>query len=143
MELKNRLEKNNIQIEDVPKGGSTLRTRWEDRFAGNLKKAEKQKIFLTGTTRSNGFLWHLFSYGMKDCLEGIDADEAFDNERKYSCYVFWQDTDEAYLIKDASNLSSLDLQTEYDIYVTDTGFHWTYVRTHETGSLGPYFSRVP
>jgi hypothetical protein len=33
------------------------------------------------------------------------------------------------------------LKEEYDIYVVDREFNWTFVKTHETEWCGPYFSR--
>ncbi|WP_233434072.1 DUF4275 family protein [Geobacillus stearothermophilus] len=47
-------------------------------------------------------------------------------------------------MEDASGLKAADLATEndkIDLYVVDSEFNWTFVMTHESGWLGPYFSR--
>jgi len=40
----------------------------------------------------------------------------------------------------ASGLIASDLDTEFDVYVADKEFNWTYVKTHEE-EYGPYFCR--
>lgn len=70
-----------------------------------------------------------------------EADIAFNKELKQSCYVFYQHSDDALILENASYLNAGDFLNEEDVYVVDKGFNWTYVRTHETGWCGPYFSR--
>ncbi|GAB6155492.1 hypothetical protein JCM17380_42430 [Desulfosporosinus burensis] len=41
-------------------------------------------------------------------------------------------------IFDDMNIFITDFETA-DIYITDKGFNWTFVQTHEDGWLGPYF----
>lgn len=45
------------------------------------------------------------------------------------------------ILEDAAAFDSNDLLEESDVYVVDKEFNWTYVKTHETGWCGPYFSR--
>lgn len=137
MEIPNILKNKKIKITEIPKWGTFLRKQWEDNFANHLSFEEKKDIYLW----NYGFLWHLFSYEKKDCLQGQEAEKAFNNEQKDSCYVFWQHTDYALILENADSLNANDLEDECDIYVVDKEFNWTYVRTHETGLCGPYFSR--
>lgn len=63
------------------------------------------------------------------------------NEPKNACYVFYQHSDYALILENASMFTANDLYNETDIYVVDKEFNWTFVKTHETGWCGPYFSR--
>jgi hypothetical protein len=82
----------------------------------------------------------LFSYEKKNCLKGEKAEAVFNNQLKNSCYVFYQHSDYALFIENASMLNTDDLINEQDIYIAEKGFTWTYIQTHETGWCGPYFS---
>ncbi|ALC91768.1 ATP synthase F1 subunit delta [Bacillus sp. FJAT-18017] len=139
MELLTRLIYKDVEVEEAEDMGNLLRKRWEEQFAGHLSLQEKRSIHLYDKGNSSGFLWHVFSYGKKACLEGRPAEEAFNAVRKYACYVFYQNSDEGLILKNAKRLSADDLKNEYDVYVVDKDFSWTYVKTHETGWLGPYF----
>lgn len=44
------------------------------------------------------------------------------------------------IIENATKLMIDDILEEADIYIVDKEFRWTYVKTHETGYCGPYFS---
>jgi hypothetical protein len=56
---------------------------------------------------------------------------------------FFQHSDFALLLENASTFHTDDLIDEIgtDMYIVDKQFRWTFVLTHETGWLGPYFSR--
>ncbi|MFJ7976644.1 DUF4275 family protein [Peribacillus sp. NPDC096379] len=101
----------------------------------------KKPIYIYDEDGLCGFLWHVFSYEKKKCLKEEQVDIAFNKGQKQSCYVFYQHSDDAYILENASSLTANDFVNEYDVYVVDKGFNWTYVRTHETGWCGPYFSR--
>ena len=77
----------------------------------------------------------------RDCLQGEQADIAFNRESKKFCYVFYQHFDDAFILENASSLNANDFLNEEDVYVVDKEFNWTYVKTHETGWCGPYFSQ--
>lgn len=135
---KKLFENKKIKAIKLPNRGTFLRKQWEDNFAGHLSPEEKEEIYLCDYC---GYLWHLFSYGKKHCLREQEAEKAFDNEPKNSCYIFWQHADYALIVENTDILNHNDLENEYDIYITDKEFNWTYVKTHETGLCGPYFSR--
>ena len=141
MEISQILKNKNIKITEIPKWGTYLRKQWENNFADHLKLEEKKSIYLFNEGGFCGYLWHLFSYEKKACLKEEQAEKAFNDETKNSCYVFYQHNDYALILENASKLQSNDLLNETDVYVVDKEFTWTYVRTHETGGCGPYFSR--
>jgi hypothetical protein len=140
-DLYDRLKAQNIKIIEMPKWGQYLRKKWEAQFAAHLSDEDKESIYLHDTGGSCGYLWHLFSYKKKDCLERDKAEAAFTIQSKNNCYVFYQHLDYALLLEKASMLHIDDLMDEQDIYIVDKGFNWTYIQTHETGYCGPYFSR--
>ncbi|OCA84176.1 hypothetical protein A8F94_15765 [Bacillus sp. FJAT-27225] len=139
MELQRKLIYKDVEVEEAPGMGRMFRKQWEERFAGNLSKREKLSIHLYDKGESSGFLWHIFSYEKQDCLEGKAAEQAFNAVRKYACYVFYQNYEDALILKNAKRFTADDLKNEYDVYVVDKDFTWTYVKTHETGWIGPYF----
>lgn len=133
MDLVSSLRSKKVKVTEIDKWGTFLRRRWEDNFANHLSDKEKKSIYLYD------FLWHIFSYEKKNCLKEEQADIAFNKKLKKSCYVFYQHSDDAFILENASSLNVNDFLNEEDVYVVDKGFNWTYVRTHETGWCGPYF----
>lgn len=140
-DLRSTLKRKSVKVTEIPKWGTYLRRQWEDRFASHLNNEEKKTIYLHDQGRFCGYLWHLFSYEKKDCLQEEKADKAFDEIPKKVCYVFYQHDDDALIIENSSSVKADDFINEKDVYIVDKGFNWTYVRTHETGWCGPYFSR--
>lgn len=141
MELVDKLKSNKMRVVELPNEAASLRKRWKDTFAEHISESEKKAIFLYDSDDASGFLWHIFSYNKRDFVEGERAEEDFNLEPKTSCYVFYQHSDIALLVENASLLNHRDLLDEMDIYVVDKEFTWTYVRTHESGWCGPYFSK--
>lgn len=134
----------NIKYTEVPKWGNYLRGQWEQSFASHMSRQEKMDIYLYDDDGACGYLWHLFSYGKRDCLKCEDADKAFDNMNKNECYIFLQHSDDVLIMENATELTSSDLCDSFDrtdVYVVNKGFNWTYVKTHEIGWCGPYFCR--
>ncbi|MFB6362854.1 DUF4275 family protein [Paenibacillus elgii] len=141
MDLIDLLQSKNVSVRKNPKWGEYLRNQWESHFANHLSHEEKEAIYLHDVDGACGYLWHLFSYEKKDCLTEDEAETAFHNVPKDSCYVFYQRLDYALILENASMINAEDFANETDIYVVDQEFNWTYVKTHETGWCGPYFSR--
>ena len=140
IDLVSALRSKKVKVTEIPKWGTYLRRTWEDHFTGHLNTEEKKSIYL------DDFLWHIFSYEKRECLQEEQADLAFNRVIKKSCYVFYQHSDDAFILENASLITVDDFVHEQDIYeqdiyVVDKEFNWTYVRTHETGLCGPYFSR--
>lgn len=147
MEFTDVLRKKNMRVREFQSWGVYFRKRWEDYFANHLSDEEKEDIFLYGDKYGCGYLWHIFSYEKKKCLEGAEAESAFHNEVKKDCYIFYQHCDDVLLIKDASSLHMDDILCERDdmykgdIYIVDKEFTWTFVKTHEHRWCGPYFTK--
>jgi len=143
MHIIDKLKSKNMSVIKMPKKGNYLRNKWVRNFANHLSEREKEDIYLVDSNGLVGYLWHLFSFNKKDYLEGEKAEQAFNNERKGKCYVFFQHSKYALLLEDASMLHTNDLTVEghTDIYIVDENYNWTFVITHENGWLGPYFSR--
>jgi hypothetical protein len=135
------LKNKQVRVKEAPKWGVYLRKQWENHFANHITHDEKKAIYLYDHDGASGYLWHLFSYEKKDCLKEEQAETAFTNEPKNACYVFYQHSNYALILENASMFSADDLLNEADVYVVDKDFNWTFVRTHETGMCGPYFSR--
>lgn len=135
------LKAKGITVREIPNWGSYLRDEWISHFASHLNAQEKRDIYLKDGRRFCGYLWHVFSYETRAFLEEKEADRAFDEEQKWSCYVFFQDQDDAYLLENSQSLRAEDFPDGEDIYVVNKKFSWTYMKTHENGHLGPYFSR--
>jgi len=140
-DLVTELKKKKIKVIEIPKWGTYLRKKWEDEFVSHLNEAEKKAIYLYDEDGACGYLWHVFSYEKRVRLQEEQADTAFNREHKKSCYVFYQHSDDALILENARALRAEDFEDEEDVYVVDKEFNWTYVRTHETGWCGPYFSR--
>ena len=97
----------------------------------------------------DSFLWHLCSYEKVICLEKEAAIKAFERQKKNQCTIFYQFTNEAFLVQNANNLKVKDLPYDdwdmdhSDIYVMDWENNWTFMITHENGWIGPYFIQRP
>lgn len=135
------LRSKKVKVIEISKWGTYLRKQWEDNFASHLSEKEKKSIFLYDQNGYCGFLWHLFSYEKRGCFKEEQADIQFNKEPKQSCYIFYQHSDDVFIVENVLSLTADDFINEQDVYIVDKGFKWTYVRTHETGWCGPYFSR--
>jgi len=141
LDLVSLLRRKHIKVTEIPKWGTYLRKQWENSFANHLSESEKKSISLYDEDGFCGYLWHIFSYKRRECLHEEEADRALERELKKSCFIFYQHSDEAFIVENAQALTAEDFINEEDIYIVDKEFNWTYVRTHETGWCGPYFSR--
>lgn len=129
-------------IELNPDEISKIKKAWENYFVPIGANSE--------TIHIDCMLWHIFSYEVKECQKGKQAINSFREVLKdkfNNLYIFYQRRDTGYMIDnntrafiyDDLNLFITDFETA-DIYVTDNGFNWTYVQTHEA-LLGPYFCK--
>lgn len=140
MNLYNTLHQNNIRVRLIAGWSPYFHSRWEEAFAGHLTSSEKQEIYLKDDRYYSGYLWHLFSYKKVDHLANNQAIRAFHGQSKKSCYLFYQHSDDVYLIDQGHLLTYELLSKEEDVYVVDSDFTWTFVITHETETCGPYFA---
>ena len=63
-----------------------IKNKWIEVFAGHLTESER-----IDEISMDSFLWHIFSYDKRDCLEGDEARKAFDELRKRGYYIFFED----------------------------------------------------
>lgn len=141
MQLVDKLRSKNIKVTVSPKWGCYFRKHWEDKFACNLSKHEREEIYMVNIDGFCGYLWHIFSYGKIKHYSREEANKLFDNIDKKFCYIFYQHEDDVLIIENANNFCADDLVNEMDIYVVNKDFSWTYVRTHER-DFGPYFVSI-
>lgn len=141
MDIVALLQRRGMKVKEIHGWGTYLRKRWEEAFASHLSDDEKTSIYLFDRGGACGFLWHVFSYEKRECLTEIQAEKAFNLEKKDSCYLFYQHSNFALSLEKATALKAEDLSEEMDVYVVDKEFTWTFVHTHEKGWCGPYFSR--
>ncbi len=142
MNLHEKLLSTPIQLTKSPETGHDLRKKWEQHFVNHLHENIKKSLHLYDKKKQVGvgYLWHVFSKGKKECLERKFAEDAFNQEPKKECYVFFEHGDDAFLIEQAHHLTASDLYSATDLYLVDIDFNWTYVITDEF-KIGPYFSR--
>ncbi|WP_088043267.1 DUF4275 family protein [Bacillus sp. EAC] len=132
MDLVTKLKNKKMLITEIPKWGNYLRYNWELNFANNLSISEKNNIYL------DAYLWHIFSWEKVNCIKGDQANNEFDKIKKKSCYIFYQHHNYAMIIENANKIKVADFIDEEDVYVVDSDFNWTYVKTHGE-DFGPYF----
>lgn len=132
MNLVDSFIKHGIVVTAYKDKGEELRHRWEREFTKGISRSVKSSIYF------NEYLWHVFSYQKLPGFTNNEAVNAFENEQKHDCYVFYQRSDAAYFLDNAEGLTAGDFINEQDVYIVDTGFKWTYVKTHES-DCGPYF----
>ncbi|MGG0664611.1 DUF4275 family protein [Viridibacillus arvi] len=135
------MQNKELKMLAIPKWGRYLREKWLENFAGHLTKEEQKEIYM------DSFLWHLCSYEKVIRLEKEEAIKAFERQEKNRCTIFYQFTNEAFLVQNAKNLNVKDLPYDdwdhSDIYVMDWENNWTFIITHENGWIGPYFIQKP
>ncbi len=115
-----------------------FKSKWISAFS-NEPRAE---VF----TYKGEFLWHIFSCNYAECKEKDNAKAAYDSVKKQNAIIYIQDIDSAFYAENISQFNSAQIEelcksvTDWmDIIVTSDVFSWTYCRTHEVGSYGPYY----
>jgi hypothetical protein len=98
-----KMRNKELKLMEIPKWGTYLRRQWRESFASHLSKEEQKTIDL------DSFLWHLCSWEKVLCLEKEKAIEAFERQLKNKCTIFYQFTDEAFLVEYARFLTVKDL----------------------------------
>ena len=117
--------------------------KWLDAFAS----AVPEDMLRDHVLKSCNFLWHAFTWGEAECLEGEAAKQAFDAldyteaicfENGYSSCDFPRIDN----VRTVGKMTAAELDAYSDIYLTAPDFSWTYVHTHEDPFCGPYFCRT-
>ena len=114
-----------------------LKVRWVDAFAIDADDAELGRRVLA----ENNYLWHLFSWELRDCLKGEEAVAAVPQEDCWMFYCEYPPEDEPMARPvTAAEAAELMRSKEGDWYLVDKEFSWTFAHTHEE-QCGPYFCR--
>ena len=110
--------------------------KWLSVFGDGVDK----KIIKEHVKAEYNYLWHIFTWGEAPCLKGDEARKAFD-ALEYTEAVRFTGSNKVKNISAVGKLSAVDVDNDpaSDVYIVATDYSWTYVRTHEKGSCGPYF----
>lgn len=119
------------------------RKQWLLHFAKGISEKKIKKYVLS----TGNLIWHVFSWELLPqgtYLEGDEARKEYDNISSY-------EKDNAIFIDPFSEEDSFSLEWQKasankledyaEIYVVSKDFSWTYIKTHEEDSCGPYFYR--
>ena len=114
-----------------------LKIRWTEAFAPLVDQTELGLRVLS----QNNYLWHLFSWQLREHLSGEAARAALPAEDCWLFYCEYPPEDEPIARPvTAEEAARLADTKSGDWYLTDRDFTWTYAHTHEA-DLGPYFCR--
>ena len=122
-----------VRLEPVDR--QSVVREWDDRFDCLVTQAQKNMAL----HYTDQFRWHLFSFELLPAISGDAARVMFDREEKRDLYLFFDYSDNAYLVRNAHLLTAEDVDTlrNYgslelsDMYFFDPVNHWTYVKPHE------------
>ena len=117
----------------------TTKAKWTKLFASSIPKEKRKEVHF------EQYRWHLFSFELLKAFSDDEARSAFDAEPKDSVYLFWQHTDQAYLVENAHLFKAEDFDHDFipfsDFYLFSPEGKWTYIHTHEN-MCGPYFYKL-
>ena len=126
-------------IRFIPVNDRTTKARWTKLFASSIPKEKRKEVHF------EQYRWHLFSFELLKALSDDEARAVFDAEPKDSVYLFWQHTDQAYLVENAHLFKAEDFDHDFisfsDFYLFSPKGKWTYIHTHES-MCGPYFYKL-
>ena len=126
-------------IRFIPVNDRTTKARWTKLFASSIPKEKRKEVHF------EQYRWHLFSFALLKALSDDEARAAFDAEPKDSVYLFWQHTDQAYLVENAHLFKAEDFDHDFipfsDFYLFSPKGKSTYIHTHES-MCGPYFYKL-
>lgn len=129
------MNRRGIVLEKSEISSKTIKSKWSNVFASGLTKEDKKKIYFSS------YMWHIYSYEVKQALVKEKARRAFNRKAKNHVYVFFQNQDEVYYIENAKELKAADFDMEADVYIMDAEMKWTYIHTHEI-QCGPYYVKL-
>lgn len=134
-ERNKRMSARGIQWDRCKFSCEQLKQLWSELFAADINTAERLEIHY------QQYLWHMFSFRKKVASEGQVARQKFNQVKKSDVYIFYNSSEETYLVTGSENLRDVDFDEEQDIYVIDLSNKWTYIHTHES-DCGPYFYQL-
>ncbi len=114
--------------------------QWLRHFAKEIPKDQLEKYV------KDQYIWHIFSWKLiktDDLLIGDVARQAFNQVSKSECICISCDmfgnggvTDK--LLPQYDTAEKIDLNA-IEFYVVAKDYSWTYIKTHESETCGPYF----
>ena len=115
--------------------------QWLRHFAPDITKEQFERHI------KDQFIWHAFSWKLIDTekvLTGETARQAYNDEDKFECIfcdIFGNNGVTDKLSTDYDTAEKIDNGfTEF--YVVAKDYSWTYSKTHETNTCGPYFFKI-
>ena len=130
--------------EPFPTDIRRVKERWLDVFAADVSEKDLGKHILS----EGNFLWHLFSWKLRPCLEGDAARQALAAAQGERYLFYYEHPPKGTPLIRAVTQEDLDaLPVDQgalpgaDWYVVDKDFTWTYAQPHEE-ACGPYFCRL-
>lgn len=115
-------------IEDESSEVSKAVRKWKDKFIANRK-----------APHLDYYLWHIFNFGVTNCIEGEKATNEYLNQHKSKVLIF--NEPQQYLIECKNAIPKIEMEDFFDdIYICHPNMKWTYVIPHEIPEIGPYFS---
>lgn len=123
-------------IRAMAEDAADIKEAWDLAFGEAV--ADRDEVFY------DQFRWHLFSYNKLPAKIGDEAREALNRKQSQRLHLFWQNSDDAWEMRNAFDLDAADVDaiaeaTYKDLYVFDAEGCWTYVVTHEPEQCGPYY----
>ena len=114
--------------------------QWLRHFAPNLSKDQFEKYI------RDQYIWHVFSWELIEfdgLLVGNDARQAFDQAIKNDCICCDMFNGNGVTDSLSSNFNTAEKidSNLNEFYVVAKDYSWTYIKTHEGDSCGPYFLR--
>jgi len=108
-----------------------IKEKYINIFFSDLTEEEKKKIHF------DQYMWHVFSYEKVLAKEGKEAIEELNKILKNTVYVFFEHND---IIIERDNITYEEIFDniknkniwDYDCYIVDKDFKWTFVFTHES-----------
>jgi len=104
-----------------------IRTMWKDTFI-----KEKKVPYV------DDYLWHVFSYGLTDFIEGDNA--TYELRQQFASQTVIFNEIGSYLLFCFDKIPIIEMKNYIDdVYVSHHNMKWTYVLPHDSPQMGPYF----
>lgn len=109
---------------------STIENKWRNRFIGKRT-----------APHLDNYKWHIFSYHDDNRIEGDRAKNEYIKQYPTVIYIFNETLSFGLKCNSMDKLPDIEMRDcSDDIYICHHNMKWTYVITHESPDLGPYFS---
>jgi hypothetical protein len=104
--------------------------KWSDKFIG-----KRTAPYITK------FRWHIFSYHEVNRLDGDEAKQEYKKQYLADVYIFNERLQYGLRCFNLEKLPIIEMGDFFDdIYFCHHNMKWTFVMTHESPIIGPYFS---